>query len=233
MKCHGYARRIQDYLDGCLPEQEYREVGFHLELCEECAAEMQQMIRVRSELRRLPAMAPPEDLETRLRVMASKERTRRIARASVSALLKHWQANVRLWMNNLMRPLAIPTVGGLTSAVVLFSMLVRVPAFTRAAENSIDVPTPFYTAAAVKSSMAPFGLIREDLFVDVTIDGNGRMVDYTIPQGQPIVSNPALLRDIETHLLFTEFTPAMTFGQPTYGGRVRVYIGRSSIDVKG
>jgi hypothetical protein len=233
MKCYGYDRRISAYLDGRLTEQEHREVALHLEWCDGCAAGVKELGQVRNGLRDLPPAVAPPDLEVSLRVIASKERTRRVARATLSALSKNWLSNVRLWTNNLMRPLAIPTLGGLTSAVVLFSMLVRVPAFTRSVENSIDVPTPFYTAATVKSSMAPFGLIREDLFVDVTIDGNGRMVDYTIPQGQPIVSSPELLRDIENHLLFTEFTPAMTFGQPTYGGRVRVYIGRSSIDVKG
>ncbi len=231
MKCHDFDRRISAYLDGQLTETEHKEISLHLSLCEACAAGKQNLEEVRSSLRNLASIAPPAELATSLRVIASKERARRAARASAKAMFEHWKAHARLWVNNLMRPLAIPAVGGLVSAVMLFSMLV--PTFTKPTlGEGADVPTPFYSAAKVKSTMAPFGLVKDELFVDVTIDENGRMVEYSIPKGQPAVQDRELIRTVETHLLFTEFTPATTFGQPMYG-KIRVYIRRSSIEVRG
>ena len=230
--CHGFDRKISAFLDGRLTEPEHKEVLLHLSLCDRCASGKRQSENIRASLSNLPEVAAPEGLKTALRVIASKEKVRREARASLSAFLHHCHGNARLWVNNLMRPLAIPAVGGLASAVVLFSMLV--PTFNKPVAGGItDVPTPFYTAAAVKSSMAPFGFLQDELFIELTIDGNGRMVEYSIPDGQPIVENPELIRAVENNLLFTEFTPATAFGRPMYGGKIRVYMRISSIEVKG
>jgi hypothetical protein len=232
MMCHGYDRKISAYLDGQLTEPEHREVLLHLSHCDQCASATRHSANIRAKLRSLPKAASPDGLQTALRVIASKEKVRRTARASLGAFLHHCHENVRLRVNNLMRPLAIPAVGGLASAIVLFSMLV--PTFNKpVAEGRMDVPTPFYTAAAVKSSMSPSGFLKDELFIELTIDANGRMVEYSIPEGQPIVEDAELIRAVEKQLLFTEFTPATNFGRPMYGGKIRVYMRISSIEVKG
>jgi hypothetical protein len=232
MMCHGYDRKISSFLDGRLTEPEHKEVLLHLRHCDRCASTKQRLESIRANLRSLPKVPAPDGLQTALRVIASKEKVRRAARASLSAFLQHCHGNARLWVNNLMRPLAIPAAGGLASAVVLFSMLV--PTFSKpVAGGRVDVPTPFYTEATVKSSMAPFGFLEDELYIELTIDGNGRMVEYFIPAGQPIVENPELRRAVENNLLFTEFTPATAFGRPMYGGKIRVFMRISSIEVKG
>jgi hypothetical protein len=223
---------ISSFLDGRLTEPEHKEVLLHLRHCDRCAYAKQSLENIRVNLRSLPKVPAPDNLQTALRVIASKEKVRRAARASLSAFFHHCRENVLLWVNNLMRPLAIPAVGGLASAVVLFSMLV--PTFSRpVSEGRVDVPTPFYTEATVKSSMAPFGFLEDELYIELTIDRNGRMVEYSIPEGQAIVQNPELLRAVENNLLFTEFTPATVFGRPLYGGKIRVFMRISSIEVKG
>jgi hypothetical protein len=138
---------------------------------------------------------------------------------------------VRLQFENLMRPLALPFAGGLFSAVLLFSMWV-VPSFPVHASTAFDVPVGPTSGAAVKR-MGPIATSsNEDVVVDVTIDGDGRMVDYAIVSGG-VPSDLALRRSIEGFLLLTSFTPAMgSFGQPV-SARLRLTLRSSHIDVIG
>lgn len=127
-----------------------------------------------------------------------------------------------------MRPLAIPLAGGLASAVFLFGMVVPNVA-TYQSFTGNDVPTALYTEATVKST-GPFTFGDDDIIVELTVDEQGRMVDYSFPS--KVSEDPELLRIIENNLLFTTFTPATTFGQPT-AGKVRVSFSKSHIEVKG
>ena len=136
----------------------------------------------------------------------------------------------RLSFDNLMRPLALPFAGGVFSAVILFSMWV-VPSYPVRASSTFDVPLGIQTDASVRR-MAPIAATAEmDVVVDVTIDGLGRMVDYSILSGA-VPSDAALRRSIEGFLLLTSFTPATAFGQPVEG-RLRLTLRSSHIDVKG
>jgi hypothetical protein len=183
------------------------------------------------ELRRmlgsLPARQPSVELTTRLRVLASKESARRQSRASVRQLLRTWTEDFRLFANNLMRPLAIPTAGGFVSALLLFGVLAPSLA-TRGDAAGVDVPTALYTEASVRSFI-PLGFQNEDLTVEVTIDGDGRVIDYTF---SPAHENHALHRSIENYLLFTQFTPVRSFGQPVKA-KVRISFQSSRIEVRG
>jgi hypothetical protein len=181
-------------------------------------------------LSNLPVRVPPPKLQTQLRVIASREAARRRARASWSQWWATCRGDLRLWVNNLMRPLAIPTAGGFVSAVLLFGALA--PSFDiRGASVSAndDVPTILYREPSVKAYL-PLGFEDPDIVVELTIDDNGRMIDYSI-EGSGVAS-PALKRRVENHLLFTHFTPATSFGQPM-SGKVRLWFRCSSIDVKG
>src|SRR5262249_6942612 len=94
-----------------------------------------------------------------------------------------------------------------------------------------DVPTAFFTEASVKGT-APIGESGGDVVVDVVVDGQGRMVDYTVVSGHNLLKDEALRRRIQNTLIFTEFTPATAFGQPT-SGKMRLWLGSNRIDVKG
>jgi len=178
-------------------------------------------------LRGLRPLVPPARLSTSLRVLASRELSRRSGKA--------WLDHVRLFADNLARPLALPFAGGVFSTVILFSMWL-VPMYPMRAASGFDVPTILTTEATVKGT-GPIGTAGEDMVVDVTIDGGGRMVDYAIIQynnasGRNVLNSAALRRNLENMLLFTEFTPATSFGQPT-AGKIRLYLDSSYIDVRG
>ena len=132
-----------------------------------------------------------------------------------------------------MRPLALPAVGGLCSAIFLFSALVPtfVPAFAMGNATLGDVPTMLTTQPMVKY-LAPVAFGGEDAEVDLTIDDQGRIVDYVIVSA-PGQTSEQLRRTIENNLLFTEFWPATAFGKPV-AGTVRIsFRSAAGIDVKG
>lgn len=176
-------------------------------------------------LRSLPVRVPPPGLRTSLRVLASRERQRILNHRTFA-----WYDRVRLFAHDLMRPLALPFAGGVFSTVVLFSMWL-VPTYPVRGDSTFDVPTVLTTEATVKGT-APIGTGGSDVVVDVIVDGQGRMVDYTIVSGPSLLKNEALRRSVENTLLFTEFTPATTFGYPM-AGKMRLFLHSSHIDVKG
>jgi len=186
---------------------------------------------IESALHALPKRVPPSDLSTRLRVIASRERTRRNIFSSMQSAAAHYRDRAWLVFENLARPLAIPTVGGLTAAVILFSVAaMNYPTLAHA--STTDVPTVLYTEASFKN-MGLFPLDTEEVVIDLTIDETGRVLDYAfVDGGVPIQNDKQLKNKIDAALLFAEFVPATSFGQPI-PGKVRLSFRRGHIDVRG
>ncbi|HYP08007.1 MAG TPA: hypothetical protein VER03_17380 [Bryobacteraceae bacterium] len=184
---------------------------------------------IRQVLQGLPQRAPAADLRTRLRVLASKESSRRRSRATWYKWAQTKLVDFRLFANNLMRPLAIPTAGGFVSALLLFGVLAPTLATPGAIPGGTDVPTVLYTEASVRS-LTPFGFRDVAFLVEVTIDDEGRVIEYSIPSEYPVT--PELYRSIGNNLLFTQFTPVRNFGQPVRS-KFRISFQSSQIDVRG
>ena len=224
MSCQFTQESLSRYLDNRLPEPERSSVFLHLAACGECATRHEQMVELHENLRSLPIALAPARLATDLRVLASKELVRNRRRSSISALMQSWRDAARLLIDNLMRPLALPFVGGgLTSALFIFGMLMPNLGFLHNAVN--DTPSGIYTEASVikVAAFASPGKSNDDTVVEVQINEQGRMVDYNVLQGQ-------MTGEIGNLLLFTTFNPATMFLQPTAG---KVVIRRSQIVVKG
>ncbi len=192
-------------------------------------------------LRNLPPRVPPAGLATSLRVIASRERQRRIERPSLARVCAAWLDRTRLTLQDILRPLALPAAGGLFSAVVLFSMWV-VPTYPLRAKSADDIPTNLTTSAsqdfpcsycyveAVKGAVA-VGL-TESVVVDIDVDDQGRMSDYQVVSGASVLSDPRTRVRLENLLLFTRFAPATSFGMPI-AGKARLLLLPSRIEVKG
>jgi hypothetical protein len=234
ISCHAVSRRAPLFFEGLLPEGERREVEEHLVDCANCAVEVREFRNLKESLGSLPVLRPPVALRTHRRVTASREIVRRRTQVSWVSMWNAWQSGVRLRMQMLMRPLAIPTAGGFLSAVVLFGCLpvgMLSPVLADSRGSMIDVPTQLYTEASVKST-SPVSFGADDVVVDLTIDDQGRILDYKIADCPQIMKTPELRRAIEHKLLFTQFTPATTFGLPM-AGKIRISFRNSKIDVKG
>jgi anti-sigma factor RsiW len=225
MNCNTVQNSLSDHLDGCLSDEERQDVVMHLNRCEKCGSRLREMERVQLALRTLPKKTVPESVAVALRVTASRERARVLARRTFEPLL--WRA--RLWIDNLMRPLALPFAGGLASAVVLFWALLPTFAF-RPIISGNDPPVRLFTEPAIKAQM-PFSFDDDDVVVKVIVDGQGRMADYAVVEGPSLANNPVLRRLIERKLLFTDFTPATSFGSPTVG-TLYISFQREHIDIK-
>jgi hypothetical protein len=183
---------------------------------------------LRRRLRLLPQRHVPPVVSTRLHVLASKESVRRRSRVSWGQMWRTAVGDFQLWADNLMRPLAIPTAGGFFSALLLFAVLAPTLA-TSGIQMENDVPTRLYTGASVQS-IIPFGFADEQVIVEVTINGEGRVVDYSLPEGHP--KTHGIHRRIENYLLFTQFKPVTNFGQPVTA-KVRISFQSSRIEVRG
>ena len=126
--------------------------------------------------------------------------------------------------------MALPVAGGVCSTLVLFGMFV-VPAYPLLTRGDVDVPTVLNTPGSVKG-MAPFSVGDTDVVVDVFVDEQGRMMDYAIVAGASVLANAQMRRRLENALVFSNFTPATSFGQPMMS-KLRLWFHSSRIDVRG
>lgn len=226
MSCEKVQGIISAFLDHGLPCDEAGYVSKHLVHCRDCAEYSEQLVGLQNVLRHMPSPAAPPRLSLQLRILASRERARRLTRITISSLLRSWRDGAVLAMNNLMRPIALPFAGGLLSAIFLFGVLVPTLQARRNIRN--DVPYVIYQQATV-DSMAPFGFTESEVVIELTIDEHGFITDYSVPKGK---LSKELSNDIGNMILFTSFTPAALSGQPT-AGKVLVSFRRSHINIKG
>jgi len=227
--CRQFEQRHSAYLDGELPPSVRQQMISHLDRCSGCYKQDRISREIRQAMRTMPAVKAPDALKTQLRIAASREVLRH---QSNTTWWEERLSALTMWKDNMMRPVAIPAFGGVVSAILLFCMIAPLVA-RNVARTSLDVPTGLYTEASVKGVL-PLGLDAEDVDVELTIDENGNMIDYTVADSQrsEFERSPSLQRNLESHLLTMKFTPATAFGQPV-NAKIRLTFRNTRIDVKG
>jgi len=218
MSCQFVREFISSYLDDRLTQPERRRVARHLAVCDDCASLHLRTAKLRQDLASLRPLPVPAKLALDLRILSSRELLR-----NRQTGWERWMGQVRLVIDNMMRPFAVPFAGGLTSASFMFVMMISTLGFLHNPVN--DKPTALSTEASI-DNVADFGArskSSDDTLIEIEVDGQGRMVDYFVPQGQ-------MTSEIGNLLLFTTFTPATQFLRPTTG---KVVIRLSHIVVKG
>ena len=167
----------------------------------------------------------PDGLAERLRVLASHEREQLLLRMNLAARLRNWKERVQLSFDNMMRPLALPFAGGLLSALVIFACFMQMPAFPSYVRS--DVPLPMIATdpdgdEVYWAGQAPQLLpVTQDVSSDATaalllIDPQGRVADYMVAHGEAT-------QEMKNYFLLSRFTPATSFGQPTWGYKVVLF----------
>jgi Putative zinc-finger len=229
--CTDFDKHESAYLDGQLSVDNRQKVSAHLRVCVSCRDRARRMTELRRVMRAMPARSTPADLRTRLHILASREIARRRERTN------WWQERrqrMRLWMHDLMRPLALPAAGGVLSAILLFGTIGPYLLLPGVAQSAVDVSTGLYTDPTVKATL-PVGFEPDEIEVELSIDEQGRMMDYTVLDNHCrtlLAKSESLRRTLESHLLVSRFTPATFFNQPT-GGKIRLTFRTSRIDVRG
>jgi anti-sigma factor RsiW len=235
MGCEYFEERYSFHLDGALEDWERAEFLEHLESCRKCSARLKSMAETRARLRHLAAPRMPVGLSVQLRVLASHEHARRLARLNFSVRLRTWKATARLHFENLMRPVALPLAGGVLSTLLLFSALVPTLIFRHQVTN--DPPLSYvdphgYLVNWVQTGEAPrlepvdSVVPSDENVVEVIVDDKGSVFDYSVRQGQ-------LTPEMATVILWSQFSPAMFFGKPTWGKTLVVLPGRHSRSTRG
>jgi hypothetical protein len=233
MECLKSTDAISVLLDPTESEQERLEMSAHVDSCQACSDAVNEYRRLRQGVRRLPARRPPAQLTRALLGIASRDRGRRVAWLSFTHAFETWSLRTRMTVKNMMRPMAVPVAGGLISALLLFATIL--PDFAREVHPiRNDVPsglTVSFTGASVKDASWPV-IGDTNIVVDLTIDENGRLTDYSIVSGATLIRDETMRRRFESALLLSQFTPATMFGHPT-AGKVRVSFRTSHIEIRG
>ena len=229
MSCENVQALMSPLLDGQVAASESERVLAHIKVCRECASHLESAQNLRAALRQLDQPPMPVALTSQLRVIASHERQRRLARMSLTARWRAWSSTGRLWFDNLMRPVALPFAGGVLSAMVLFSLLVPSLSFSHNFADQMFLTYPVGDVIALSSNgtyvPANYGEILKIVpantdsseyanVIWLTVNENGKVVDYSIERGN-------LTPDLQSIILFSHFTPATILGLPI-SGRVRV-----------
>ena len=239
MKCTTVRKNLAGYLDDALiGEERVREraaISKHLDSCSGCREELQRFRKLLLLLSRVPTSVPPADLAVRIKVAAAQAQPSQDWASRFRAFRDH----AGIVLENVFRPLTVPATGGLLSAMLVFVLALQmiVPGITvRAVEN--DVPINMIRPAKVVSlSDYPQSWPEKNdvelslphgLLLDVTVDAQGHMTDYQILSGP---SSLELRRQLDQMLLFSRFSPMLSFGRPTSGGHVVVSF--SAVRVRG
>ncbi len=207
LNCRSVRGRLWEYVAGTLRETERGPVAVHLHDCEDCDRLRAEYRSVRLGLKSLPAKKPSPLLETQLRVVASRERARRLQRMDFAGWMKELRIELRLAFDNVLRPLAVPAAGGVLASCLCFGMIVDT-LHLHAAEAK-DVPTALFAQATIET-LSPFTVGEKDTMVMLRVDENGRVTDFSVPRGRATADE---LSQIGNLVLYSTFLPARAFGQ--------------------
>ncbi len=240
MKCTTVRKNLAGYLDDALiGEERVREraaIREHLELCSGCREELQRFRKLAVLLSRVPRSIPPADLAIRIKVAASQAQQSQ----DWTTRWRNFREHAGVVLENVLRPLTVPATGGFFAAILIFVLALQMilPGITvRAVENDVPInlmhPARLVSLSDYPETWAPEKHDVElssphGLLVDVTVDAGGRMTDYQILSGP---TSSELSRQVYQMLLFSRFSPMLSFGRPTAGGHVVVSF--SAVRVRG
>jgi anti-sigma factor RsiW len=240
MKCNTVRSKLAGYLDDAITGgarvAERVQISQHLEACNVCREELERFRKLAVMLSRVPKNIPPADLAVRIKVAAAQAQHSQ----GWSSRMRRMKDRAEILLDNVFRPLSVPATGGFFSAILVFVLVLQmiVPGTTvRAVQNDVALnlmrPAELVSLSDYPQSWAPEQQDLElslphGLLVDVTVDSHGQMTDYQILSGP---TSPELRRHLDEMLLFSRFSPMMSFGRPTAGGHV--VLSFSAVRVRG
>ena len=232
MSCEISLDLVSSLHDGRLAGGEREKAVAHVAACPDCILEYRWLETFSEELKAARQAEPPDWL-ARLRVLASHAIERQLRRSNPKRLLAHWADPFSLAFDHLAKPMALPLAGGLLSALLLFGTVLQ-QAFP--AHFRDDVPTIMSTEAdgqvvdwamdnkhyyesgmdAPRIRSLGSDTSGDATVVQVTIDPNGYVADYTVIRGE-------LPEEAKNLFLLSRFTPATLFGYPAWGKKLVLF----------
>src|SRR2546422_1479362 len=224
MKCATATSLFSPYLAGAVTGKEMRALSQHLEACADCRYEYVSLHQTQQLLSKMGCRKPPADLALKLRVAISHE---------VAQSKRPYLGGMLIRLENALNAFMVPATAGLSTAVVIFVLLMGFLAPLQA--DNPDVPLMLYTTPQLQQSAfgTPLDSINDDsLVIEAYVDSNGRVQDYRILSDSKTAGSmlPEIKKDMLIFTTFTTFRPAMSMGRPTAG---RAVLSFSKISVKG
>lgn len=215
--CEAVRGALWDF--GRLPEgDESSGIADHLSGCRECARYRRELSSLRSGMHSLPVRTVSPLLNTRLRVIASREHSRMLLRINLMTWARDRWNGFRVGCNNLLKPFAVPAAGGLLASVLCFGSLVHTLHFVMPAGDDVPVGISQDITVAEYSPFDYNGSKDIDVLVQLSVDSHGNVTDFTLPQnGTPTADE---LREIGNLVLYSTFAPALRFGSPVSSKRL-------------
>jgi hypothetical protein len=224
LNCKSVRGALWDYTSGAVEDHEREALDRHLDECRECVLHRGEVRSLRSGLRHLPSMNVPPMLNTRLRVLASRDRSRRLVRRDFTSWMTEQKARIRLFFDNLLRPFAVPAAGGILASLLCFGIVVDNLHVTIDWQN--DLPVGITTDVAI-DELSPFACNGgRDLLLQLSVDSQGYVTDYESPQARD--ASPEERREIANLVLYSSFLPAVRAGRSVASKRL-LYIKHISI----
>jgi len=240
MKCNTVRTKLAGYLDDAITGgarvEERVQISQHLEACNVCREELQKFRKLSVMLSRVPKNVPPADLAVRIKVAAAQAQHSQ----DWPTRMRRIKDRAEILLDNVFRPLTVPATGGFFSAILVFVLVLQmiVPGTTvRAVQNDVALnlmrPAELITLSDYPQSWGPEQQdvelsVPHGLLIDVTVDSHGQMTDYQILSGP---TSQELRRHLDQMLLFSRFSPMLSFGRPTAGGHV--VLSFSAVRVRG
>ena len=200
---------IWDFDAGALDPESNVGITKHLIKCRDCAAHRVEVRSLRTGLKSVPQMPVPSLAAMRVKVTASRERSRLLLRRDIATHLKELKARAKLFTDHLLRPFAVPAAGGLLASFLCFGAIVDALNL-RIQQGWSDMPVGLFSSVSI-DDLSPFSFPGTDVIVQLTVDEQGRVSDFSVPQGNVTQSE---MQEIGNLVLYSSFHPARAFGQP-------------------
>ena len=216
MRCRWARTRIGRYIDLELGPFEEALVRFHLTWCAQCSRHYEQLETVPALLSTLSGPRPSPQLGVRILSALSIEAVRR-DQPGVGRQRR------MIKLSNLLRPFAVPALGGVLVALILVPTLLSA-FWMEPTAYADDVPLRFLAMPLVAAPMmllpSPYR-VAQDFTVIAYIDMQGGVYDYRVVSDEPL--DQRMHGELANALLTSKFKPALRFGQPILGQRVILY----------
>jgi hypothetical protein len=216
LSCKIVRPSLWDYAARLLDEADRDAIDAHLDSCRECDRYLSDLSSMRNGFRHLPVQPVPALLQTKLQVIASRERSRQLLRLNPGAWLQDVLDRALISFDRFLRPYAVPATGGLLASCLCFSLIVHTLQL-RPYLLGKNIPIGLFTEMTIES-VSPFSYSGKDVTVEVAVDATGRVIDYsTMPGSTP---TPEEMEELAGWLLYSSFSPATLAGQPVASRRL-------------
>jgi hypothetical protein len=211
------------YVDKAVTGAEMQLLAEHMSECSDCRSEYRKLENTRQLVVSLGRKPVPADLALRIRVALSRERSRNWRSVLQSYLVR---------MENLANAFMFPATAGILTTFIFFGALTGF--FVTARTGAQDLVPGIYLPARLQppqtamSSVADMDLnLDAPVVIQAFVDANGHVQNYEIIAGP---DTEKVRSQLNRALLFTTFSPALSFGQPVAAPAIICF---SHVNVKG